>query len=89
MDDYKYDVIVAGGGTGGVPAAIAAARSGASVLLVEKNGFLGGLSTGGLIAPWPYWLAKNDWQDFREPYIHGIFTEILGVCLSNAQAQVV
>ena len=36
------DVAVIGGGTAGVAAAIAAARNGASVLLVERNGHLGG-----------------------------------------------
>lgn len=37
-----YDIVVIGGGPGGIPAAIAAARNGAKVLLVEKNGYLGG-----------------------------------------------
>lgn len=40
-----YDVVVAGGGIGGVSAAIGAARSGAKTLLVEKYGFLGGAAT--------------------------------------------
>ena len=40
-----YDVIVAGGGTGGFAAAIGAARCGARVLLVEKHGFAGGAAT--------------------------------------------
>jgi hypothetical protein len=39
---YSYDVIVCGGGTSGVAAAIAAARGGAKVLLIERNGTLGG-----------------------------------------------
>jgi len=39
------DVIVVGGGTAGVPAAIAAARQGASVILLEANSFLGGSAT--------------------------------------------
>lgn len=71
-----YDVVVVGGGSGGVPAAIAAARNGAKVLLVEKNGFLGGLATGGLINPWPHWLARHSWENPREPYIEGIYAEI-------------
>ena len=37
-----YDVIVAGGGPGGVPAAIAAARMGAKVLLIHNRPVLGG-----------------------------------------------
>ena len=40
--DTKYDVIVCGGGTSGVAAAIAAARTGAKTLLVERTGTLGG-----------------------------------------------
>ena len=40
--DYKYDVIVCGGGTSGVAAAIAAARGGAKTLLIERLGTLGG-----------------------------------------------
>lgn len=39
------DVIVVGGGTAGVPAAIAAGRQGASVVLLEANSFLGGSAT--------------------------------------------
>ena len=39
------DVIVLGAGSAGVTAAIAAARTGSDVLLVERHGFLGGTST--------------------------------------------
>ncbi len=41
----KYDVVVAGGGSAGVAAAVAAARIGARTLLVEAAGFLGGAAT--------------------------------------------
>lgn len=40
-----YDVIVAGGGSAGVAAAIAAAREGARTLIVEKAACLGGAAT--------------------------------------------
>lgn len=43
-----YDVIVVGGGPGGIPAAIASARSGKKTLLVERNAFLGGVAATGL-----------------------------------------
>ncbi|UCH34770.1 MAG: FAD-dependent oxidoreductase, partial [Armatimonadota bacterium] len=43
------DVVVAGGGPGGIMAALAAARTGAKTLLVERYGFLGGMATAGLM----------------------------------------
>ncbi len=46
-----YDVVVCGGGPGGLIAAIAAARGGARTALVERYGFLGGMATAGLVAP--------------------------------------
>jgi hypothetical protein len=41
----RFDVVVCGGGTSGTAAAVSAARAGASTLLVERYGFLGGLLT--------------------------------------------
>ena len=46
---FEADVAVVGGGPGGVAAALAAARSGASTVLVERYGHLGGMATGGLV----------------------------------------
>ena len=45
----EYDIIVAGGGVAGIAAAVAAARAGKKVLLLEKSVSLGGLATIGLI----------------------------------------
>jgi len=45
----ECDVLVVGGGAAGMSAAIAAARQGADVVLVERYGYLGGLASGGLI----------------------------------------
>ena len=48
----EADVVVIGGGTAGVFAAISSARAGASTVLVEKNGVLGGTMTlGGVCYP--------------------------------------
>jgi flavin-dependent dehydrogenase len=45
----EYDVVVAGGGTAGAPAAISAARKGVKTLLLESLHGLGGISTFGFI----------------------------------------
>lgn len=53
------DVLVVGGGPSGTTAAIAAARSGARTLIVERYNHLGGLSTGGLVI----WIDRmTDWD---------------------------
>ncbi len=46
----EVDVVVAGAGVAGCTAAVAAAREGAKVMLVERNGVLGGVATAGLMA---------------------------------------
>jgi hypothetical protein len=45
----ECDVVVVGGGPGGVGSAIAAARNGAKTILIERYGYLGGMATGGLV----------------------------------------
>ncbi|RVU97944.1 FAD-dependent oxidoreductase [Coriobacteriales bacterium OH1046] len=47
----KYDVIIAGAGPSGCMAALAAARLGAKVLLIEKNAYPGGSNTAGMVCP--------------------------------------
>ena len=46
---HETDVVVVGGGPAGFAAAVAAARTGAKVALVEREGSLGGLFTNGMV----------------------------------------
>lgn len=48
IEGMKADVIVVGGGPGGIAAAVSASRQGASVILVERMGYLGGQLGSGL-----------------------------------------
>lgn len=66
------EVIVAGGGIAGVAAAVAAARSGAKTLLIERNGLLGGVATAGLMAS-----MGNKFFADGDLVIRGIALEIL------------
>jgi hypothetical protein len=45
----RCDVLVVGGGTAGVAAALGAARAGAETRLVERYGFLGGMATAAMV----------------------------------------
>src|SRR5208282_5227543 len=66
------DVLVVGGGPSGTAAAIAAARTGADVVLLERANHLGGLSTGGLVI----WIDRmTDWSGNQ--VIHGIANDLL------------
>lgn len=42
---FQYDVVIAGGGTAGVAAAVGATRAKAKTLLIERNPYLGGEAT--------------------------------------------
>jgi hypothetical protein len=45
----ECDIVVVGGGPGGIGAAVSAARNGADTVLIERYGYLGGMGTGGLV----------------------------------------
>ena len=67
-----YDVVVCGGGPAGCAAAIAAARSGMRVALIEAQGQLGGTAVSGLVA---HWLGGRDIH-CRKWVVKGIFREM-------------
>lgn len=68
----NYDVAVIGGGPAGIAAALAAARSGAKTILVERYGFLGGMSTIAMVYPWMTFHTSTGRQVIR-----GIAQEIV------------
>jgi hypothetical protein len=67
------DVLVVGGGPGGIAAAIASARNGARTTLVERFGYLGGNLTAGLVGP----CMTSYSLDGEQQLIKGIFEEMV------------
>ena len=74
----EFDVVVAGGGTAGVVAAVAAARQGAKTMLIEAKGYPGGTATEGGTAIHSYY---NLWKAFpgveKRQVVRGIPSEII------------
>ena len=59
----SYDVVVAGSGPAGICAAVAAARDGAKVALVERYGVVGGNLTAGYVGPILGMVGKGTMRD--------------------------
>lgn len=88
----KLDVVVVGAGTGGVVAALAAARQGAKTMLIERKGYTGGTITEGGTALHSFY---NLWKAFpgvkKRQVVQGIPSEIvdrmiaIGVCSGHAE----
>lgn len=76
------DVLVCGGGIAGVSAAIAAARSGARVTLLEREYALGGLATLGLIT---IYLPMCDGLGHQAEY--GLVEELLRLSIKHGAEQ--
>ncbi|WP_059049839.1 FAD-dependent oxidoreductase [Paenibacillus senegalimassiliensis] len=68
----EADVVVVGAGPAGVSAAIAAGRTGARTVLIERYGFIGGMSTAALVYPWMTYHTSDGKQ-----VIGGIAQEIV------------
>lgn len=75
---HTYDMIVVGGGPAGCAAALAGARGGLNVLLVEASGALGGAATNCLVNPFmPFWTTVDEnGEKKRVELSTGIFREI-------------
>ena len=73
-----FDVVIAGGGTAGVVAAIAAARQGARTILIEAKGYLGGVAVEGGTAIHSFY---NLWKAFpdveKRQVVRGIPAEMI------------
>ena len=77
-----YDLVVAGGSSTGVCAAVTAARAGLRVALVEYNAFFGGMATAGLVPVW-----HSLWStDGQTQIIHGLTEEIERYLLGRGEA---
>ena len=70
------DVLVIGGGTAGVVAALAAARTGAKTILVERYGFLGGTMLGGACGIHSYFNVFKPYGREKKQVVQGIPGEI-------------
>src|SRR5437867_9475240 len=67
----QADVVVVGGGPAGMSAALAAARNGAQVALLERYNHLGGLASGGMV------LVLDDMWDSQHEEI-----SVRGICMT-------
>ncbi|MCK4274721.1 MAG: FAD-dependent oxidoreductase [Dehalococcoidales bacterium] len=68
----EADVVVVGGGPGGIGSAITAARGGADTVLIERYSHLGGMATGGLIN-----ILPNLSDISGKQHIYGLNQEII------------
>jgi hypothetical protein len=71
----EFDVVVLGGGPAGIAAAVSAARNGASTLLVERYGFLGGMGTAAGVTNF-CGLHANVRGEIRQ-VVHGVVDDLL------------
>ncbi len=82
----ESDVVVVGAGPSGISAAVSAARNGASVTLLERYPYLGGLASGGMV------LVLDDMHNDTEISVRGLAMEIIdrmharGLCVYPSES---
>ncbi len=83
----RADLVVVGGGPAGIAAAVAGARSGLSVTLLERYAYLGGLASGGMV------LVLDDMCNGAEISVRGICSEMvermerMGLCVVPPESE--
>ena len=79
----EADVVVVGGGPAGMAAALAAARNGASTVLLERYNHLGGLASGGMV------LVLDDMWDahLQEISVRGVCLDLIERLAARGLAQ--
>ena len=73
----QFDVVVAGGGTAGVVAAIAAARNGAKTVLIEAKGYVGGTMLEGGTTLHSFFTLGKYFDRESKQIVKGIAQEII------------
>lgn len=75
----EYDLVVAGGGLSGVAAAVAAARRGERVVMIERYGCLGGMAATALVNPFMTYCCRNKdlTTNWEQQVNAGIFKELI------------
>ena len=83
----RSDLVVVGGGPAGIAAAVAAARNGLSVTMLERYAYLGGLASGGMV------LVLDDMCNGDEISVRGLCGEMIermekiGLCVTPPEAE--
>jgi len=77
MRNHQVDILVCGAGPAGIFAAMAAAKSGASVLLVESAGRLGGTIIQAMV--------NQTWPHTETPFVREVYHQRLEPYLNNSE----
>ncbi len=82
---HAADVVVVGGGSAGMAAAVTAARLGLTTVLLEECGFLGGMSTGACVGTFCGFFYREENGDLT-PLVGGFAREVMDTLLARGMA---